>query len=235
MAGKSGPDIIENGLILCLDAANKTSYPGTGTTWKDLSGNNYNGTLTNGPTFSVSNMGSIVFDGVDDYATFGTPSLFAFGTGGFTINVWFSITSIITGTSGDWVTIFSKGNYSGGDFSTLCNRSSDHVNYRTLRFYIGGGSFDTILDSPSLIANKWYNYTLTRNSTTLSSYVFGVPVNSTTNNTNISSNNTLRLARQENDEYPLPGRISLFQVYNIGFSQFDVLQNYNAIKSRFGL
>ena len=62
-----GPRIVSNGLVLCLDAANKRSYPGTGTTWTDLSGNSNNGTLTNGPTFSAGNMGSILFDGTNDY------------------------------------------------------------------------------------------------------------------------------------------------------------------------
>ncbi len=58
--------IVTNGLVLCLDAADKKSYPGTGTVWTDRSGNGNHGTLTNGPTFSSENGGSIVFDGIDD-------------------------------------------------------------------------------------------------------------------------------------------------------------------------
>ena len=58
-----------NGLVLALDAANPKSYPGSGTTWTDLSGNGNTGTLTNGPTYSSANSGSIVFDGTDDYIT----------------------------------------------------------------------------------------------------------------------------------------------------------------------
>jgi len=58
--------IVTDGLVLNLDAGFTTSYPTTGTTWYDLSGNSNNGTLTNGPTFNSSNSGSIVFDGVDD-------------------------------------------------------------------------------------------------------------------------------------------------------------------------
>ena len=61
------PRIVTSGLVLALDAAERLSYPRTGTTWRDLSGNNNNGTLTNGPTFNAGNQGSIVFDGVDDY------------------------------------------------------------------------------------------------------------------------------------------------------------------------
>ena len=59
--------IITDGLVIALDAANTKSYPGSGTTWSDLSGNSNNGTLTNGPTFNSGNGGSIVFDGTNDY------------------------------------------------------------------------------------------------------------------------------------------------------------------------
>jgi hypothetical protein len=62
-----GPNIVTDGLVLALDAGSKKSYAGSGTTWKDLSGNGNNGTLVNGPTFNSANGGSIVFDGVDDY------------------------------------------------------------------------------------------------------------------------------------------------------------------------
>ena len=59
-------NIVTNGLVLFLDANNTNSYPGSGTSWYDLSGNGNTGTLTNGPTFSGENGGTIVFDGVDD-------------------------------------------------------------------------------------------------------------------------------------------------------------------------
>ena len=66
MAFGNGPRIVTNGLVLALDAADKNSYPGSGNTWFDVSGNNNHITLTNGPTFSNN---SIVFDGVDDFGT----------------------------------------------------------------------------------------------------------------------------------------------------------------------
>ena len=63
------PRIVTDGLVLCVDAANTKSYPGSGTTWTDISGKGHNGTLTNGPTFSSDNMGGIVFDGSNDAVT----------------------------------------------------------------------------------------------------------------------------------------------------------------------
>ena len=65
------PATVTNGLVLCLDAGNTKSYPGSGTAWTDLSGNGNTGTLTNGPTYSSANGGSIVFDGADDYVGVG--------------------------------------------------------------------------------------------------------------------------------------------------------------------
>lgn len=66
MAFNNGPRITTNGLMLCLDALDRNSYPGTGTTWFDVSGNGYNATLTNGPTWSSA--GYFTFDGSNDYA-----------------------------------------------------------------------------------------------------------------------------------------------------------------------
>lgn len=68
MSIAGGPDIVENGLVLCLDAGNTKSYPGSGTVWTDLSRTGNNAILTNGPTFSSVNGGRIVFDGSNDYA-----------------------------------------------------------------------------------------------------------------------------------------------------------------------
>jgi hypothetical protein len=64
---KGSNKIIRTGLKLFLDAGNTSSYGGSGTTWTDISGNGYNGTLINGPTYSSGNGGSIVFDGTNDY------------------------------------------------------------------------------------------------------------------------------------------------------------------------
>mgnify|MGYP000212112688 CR=1 FL=1 len=80
-----------SGLVLHLDAGNTSSYPGTGTTWTDLSGNGYNGTFTNGPIFSAANGGCIVFDGVNDYVAGG--NLGSFYSQG-TISYWMYSTAV---------------------------------------------------------------------------------------------------------------------------------------------
>jgi hypothetical protein len=68
MALAHSPSIVRNGLVLCLDAANPKSYPGSGTAWNDISNNGNNGALVNGPTYNSSDNGNIIFDGVNDYA-----------------------------------------------------------------------------------------------------------------------------------------------------------------------
>ena len=76
------PTIVTDGLVLCLDAADKRSYPGTGTTWTDRSGNNHHGPLTNGPAFTSDNGGILTFDGTDDYMQMTTSPTFK------SIEVW---------------------------------------------------------------------------------------------------------------------------------------------------
>ena len=93
MASSGGPDGISNGLVASYDAANKVSYPGSGTSWYDLSNNVYTGTLTNGPTFNGANGGSIVFDGVDDYVSVSSAQSLNPGTNSFTIDYWCKINS----------------------------------------------------------------------------------------------------------------------------------------------
>ena len=96
MSGVVGPrfGIVQDGLVLNLDASNTLSYPGSGTTWFDLTSNNNDGTLVNGPTFDSANGGSIVFDGINDYVSFTTPPSTNSGTEKSSINVW-----IKTGTN----------------------------------------------------------------------------------------------------------------------------------------
>ena len=116
MASAAGPNITTDGLVLHLDAANTNSYPGSGTTWTDISGKGHNGTLDNGPTFSSDNKGCIVLDGTNDYIS--TINLSSFTT--FTIQMWiFDSRS----ASGDMDILTYNGDsgsftFNGGNFRT---------------------------------------------------------------------------------------------------------------------
>jgi hypothetical protein len=84
----TGPNIVKNGLVLWLDAANTKSYPGSGTTWTDMSGNNNSGSLVNGPSYNNQFLGSVSFDGADDYMTIANITN---STSGFTWDFWINI------------------------------------------------------------------------------------------------------------------------------------------------
>jgi hypothetical protein len=86
MAFIHSPKLVTSGLIFCLDAANKVSYTGSGTSWYDLTNNINNGTLNNGPTFSTSGGGSILLDGIDDYISVENNSIL--NPSNVTVSIW---------------------------------------------------------------------------------------------------------------------------------------------------
>jgi len=119
-----GPQpIVTNGLVLALDAANQKSYVSGSTTWIDLSGNNNTGTLTNGPTYSPLNNGSIVFDGTNDLmltstvTNFKSIGMWLFLTGGG--SDWVYILDARTGMANSWITFFTLGNGIGSAWTGM--------------------------------------------------------------------------------------------------------------------
>lgn len=135
MASSIAPNIVTDGLVLYLDAANTKSYPGSGTTWTDIAAGN-NGTLNNGPTFNSSNSGNIVFDGSDDYAI--TPSI-SFRTISIWINTsnngggWRYLLDARPGMSSGWYTGFSGGGSIGSNWtSQYTNGVSTTVSFSNL-------------------------------------------------------------------------------------------------------
>ena len=117
------PRIVTDGLVLCLDAANARSYPGTGTTLTDRSTSGNNAILTNGPTFSSNNGGRIVFDGTDDEIQLS--SSISFSGSPASICVWCTKSGIIAAGSN-----YSEGYhiYIAGT-STFQNWGGSHVNF----------------------------------------------------------------------------------------------------------
>ena len=105
MGFATGPKIVTDGLVLALDAASPRSYPGTGTTWYDLTANSLDATLYNGVAYSTDNHGIMVFDGVDDYAQISSSPLTAINV--FTFELWFNRTDIAT-TTPPYDRIFQK-------------------------------------------------------------------------------------------------------------------------------
>ena len=223
------PKIVNDGLVLYLDANAPNSYSQyfTPTTWKDLSGNNNNGTLTNGPTFNSGNGGSIVFDGVNDYvsSSYSGPS-----TSDYTFSVWYNPLSTATTFP------LGRGRDGAGDgWSFLLG--SDFF-WRAGVVKTDGGTVGYVCSSPGIMYyNNWVYLTgVFVGSSTLSLYVNGVLSNSIA-----VAGSTLRTST---DGWVLGSitttlysnmRVASAQVYTKALSAQEVLQNYNATKNRFGL
>ena len=226
MASKGGPDIVENGLTLFLDASNIRSYPGSGTTWSDLSGNGNTGTLTNGPTFSAGNLGSIVFDGTNDYV--GSFPTQISGVGSKTICAFIYPTTTsragICGTrsvNGDgWVFTINR--------TTSGNLSYFHTNTVT-----------EIQVAAGIVTNTWTQVCVTYSttSTTIILYKNGYQVG-TSFTTAVPPASSAFNGVIGDEEYtfgvPFKGNMSSVQIYNRALTAVEILQNYNATKSRFG-
>ena len=219
-----------NGLVLALDAANTKSYPGSGTTWTDLSGKGNNGTLVNGPTYSSANGGSIVFDGVNDYVDCGnSDSLSAIGgTTNVTASAWVYYDAY--GGGGQTYSVITlKG---GNPWTWLLENPSN-----TFRFRItAGGSDVNVPDTSTHLLNTWYNVVGTYDGSNMKIYANGILKNTQAQSGTLATNSvTAKIGTFQGTNYNLTGKISNVQIYNRALSATEVLQNFNALKSRYGL
>jgi hypothetical protein len=224
------PRTVTDGLVLALDAANPKSYPGSGTIWTDLSGRGNTGTLTNGPTYSSENGGSIVFDGTNDYVytttQFTNPQTFSIGA-------WFK-TSI---ASGKKIIGFEDQQTGAGTVSY-----DRHIWIDTngkLNFGIYSGGFVTATSSLSYNDNNWHYVIATYGGegTTMRLYVDGASV-ATASAANAPAYNGYWLIGgilSWGVSGYFPGSISNVVVYNKGLTASEIQQNFNALRSRYGI
>jgi len=220
--------IVTNGLVLALDAAKKDSYPGSGTVWRDISGNGNNGTLTNGPTFNSNNGVSIVFDGVNDYVNLGNPSTLSLSTS-ITLSTWINSTTLFN--TQNFPPFIIKGvNVS---YMLFGNSSTNQVRIR-----IGGNIASNVVDSVATIsAGVWYNVVGTYDGNDMKIYINGTLDNQKVRVGTIptGSDNIFMGFNPSGESIRYNGRISNTSIYNRALSATEVLQNYNATKGRYGL
>jgi hypothetical protein len=221
-----------NGLVLCLDAGNTKSYPGSGTTWTDLSGRGNNGTLTNGPTYSSSNGGSIVFDGTNDYINF---SSYNFG------NEMTVFCFVRPESLNDIKSIFS--NSSGGATTNGIRLflNQFQTNDRSIRIELGNGTVGgTYVTSPNntITYDTWQQIAFTLSKTTAIGNVYhnGLSVGTgTLGVTNYTSNASFRFGQFTDSQFPYKGRLSNYLIYNRALTATEIQQNFNALRGRFGI
>jgi hypothetical protein len=231
MAVFGGPNVIDNGLVLSLDAGNVKSYPGSGTIWYDKSGGRNNGTLTNGPTFSG---GSIVFDKVDDYIEVANQIQFE-RTNSFTLSAWINTND----ANNNQIINNETSGYRGYQLAIDLNSKLFFFLRNTV-----GSNFMGIVCVNSFIPNIWTHVLCTYNGSSFASgatiYINGVQQQTeirgdSLTDTTISNETTWIGYRRPSTQGPFNGRISQVSIYNRALSAQEVLQNYNATKSRFNI
>lgn len=219
--------ISTNGLVLHLDAGNSSSYPGSGTTWTDTSGNGFNGTLTNGPTYSSSNGGFIGFDGSNDYVNVG--SISTNFSSGFSTTFFANFGASTQG----WERVMDFGTAQANN-NILVARNGNSDSF-TLELYNGsGGSLGQCSAASTVSNNAWAHYGVTIDGTNCKIYKNGVLVTSvsyTALPTNITrTSNYIGRSNWTGDGYFDSG-IGEISMYNRAISASEIWQNYKAESS----
>jgi hypothetical protein len=234
MAISGGPDIVEDGLVLHLDAADKNSYPGTGSTWYDLSGNDNHVTLYNSPSFVGDKYGAFYFDGTNDYGLFASDLL----TGNDTLASTVEITSYRTRTNAFEVMF-------GGGLPSASGNASNHTyfgfrNYDNALMYAYWGNDLDVSTATTNIA--WHHYVATQANTSTTygdrqSFIDGRRIGYQSLR-KISRNTYYAIGgflQNGNISYYFRGNIQSFKLYNRVLSDDEIIENYNATKGRYGL
>jgi hypothetical protein len=222
MGVSGGPNIIEDGLVLALDAADINSYIGSGTIWKDMVGNN-NVSLINGPTFSSTNGGGIIFDGTNDYALL--PNGILSGTGNFTINQFIKCNGGIGGAT--------FANYPAGTIEVFFGTRYIGLWLNNNSTYLGTSPWSTQLTE---FTTNNVMITAVRSGITTFFYINGILQKTGSSSSSIGGSATeFRIGTNTSGTEQYNGIIYTTQVYNRALSAAEILQNYNSQKSRFNL
>ncbi|MFM7065350.1 MAG: LamG-like jellyroll fold domain-containing protein [Gammaproteobacteria bacterium] len=213
-----------------MDAGNRRSYPGSGTTWTDLSGNGINGTLTNGPTFTSENGGAVVFDGVDDQVVGQTYTL---NISEKTLGGWVRLTTLPQGGGG----IINHQISSGFVFDGIVyNETSNGWGFGSEAYNRTGwsGVFETS-------TSAWVNMVATYQNLNYRMYRNGILIYTLTSfntyNYTTTSNFTMGLRHTSASMFSpyLIGNIAQASFYNRALTAAEVRQNFNATRGRYGI
>ena len=214
-----GPNIVTDGLVFAVDAGSERSYPGSGTTTTSLVGSN-TGTLSNGVAYSSGNGGSFDFDGVDDYID----TTFTIPAGDRSLEFWVYYNTLGSAGGGGYSLMGVQQNSGRYLYSGIQSNGSGYS-------YAGntGGAYGYTFS-----AATWYHIACVMDSGTARNYVNGVQENTRTYTSSVASTTEVMIGAV-NQQHEIDGLVPLTRVYNKALTAAEVLQNYNAQKSRFGL
>lgn len=232
MAFHYSPKIITNGLVLALDGANTKSNPGSGTTWYDLSGNGKDGSLVNGASFQTTNGGSVAFDGVNDRVNLYASNQLI-GNQYATLEAWIKSSDNGAGS----------GNY-GNFLGTRVGQNMSINRYATTNTAVfltdfTSGNLNAPIGSINVFDQNWHHIVGVNNFGICSLYVDGTleGTDSTKSGQNIDLNAEVMAIGNDtnNTSRTFYGEVAIARIYNRALTQPEVLQNYNATKTRFGI
>ena len=232
----SGANLISDGLVYSLDAANFRSYSGSGITSFGLVGG-FGGTFVNGTGFSSASSGSFVFDGTNDFLSLSDTNLLAFGTNSFSIDFWLYSTYVHSGGVLYRTILSSYDNYNGSFltyfFLGLFNNGSTLNNVVSFLNSASGNLMGSL--GANINVNEWTNVTFTRNENNLICYKNGVLVSTQASANDFSGTRNTRIGGGVEQVNTFQGSISSLVIYNRALSAKEVKQNYNATKRRYSL
>lgn len=217
--------IVRNGLVLHLDAANRKSYPGSGTVWNDLSGLGNNATLVNGVAYSSANVGILTLDGIDDWIDCGNASTFSpqYLTASIMINsISFSRRPHL----------FGRGNGGTGNFYMVVETNG------IFRFYNDTGTGWVVAATTTAFPlNTWTYVTCTHDGNFSNIYYNGIQQTSTARVGTLQNwqSNTLQIGNIVNYGSLINGTIGSATLYNRALSPIEIQQNFNAQRGRYGI
>ena len=235
MAFSFQPKVVSDGLIFCVDAGNTKSYPGSGTVWSDLSRTQVTGSLTNGPTFNTSNGGSIVFDGTNDNVVFS--NTLGNNISNITLEAWVILNRTNITTNVDH--IVSKGNSGDFQYALRVVNVNSNGSVSVLAWQADGNDYTYANSITPLNDGKWHHIIgVIQEGVSATLYVDGVSKQTRTTldgTWNKTGSGSFMIGGRADGANYLTGSVASVRVYNRALSATEVLQNYNALKGRFGL
>jgi hypothetical protein len=204
-----------------LDAANPRSYPGSGTSWTDLTGTNNNASLLNSPTYSSANNGYLIFNGSTQSGSISSMTNFPMGSSDRTLSAWVNFTTVPSYAY--FIAYGTSANQQGCLLGVISG---------TWGFTGFGVSYD-VKSSVTPVSGGWYHICSTYTAGTATIYLNAAQIQQSSVTLNTVSSWAYVAQRQGADYFP--GYLSSAQIYNVALTAAQVQQNFNALRGRYGI
>jgi hypothetical protein len=231
MALGHGPTVVTQGLVLALDAADRNSYPGSGTTWTDLSGRGNTGTLVNGVGYNSGNGGSLSFDGVNDQV-----QIINYNQSLYHLNCWIYLNSTITQSSSNGFFNYGSSLQPGVNFGSITGLVSDET--LTILYEYPAGTYRRTSITEN-ISSGWNCINFNWNGNSYDIYINSL---SKTTTFGVSAGHVpliyitnLIFGYGYSDSGRFTGNIAQVSIYNRALTASEIQQNFNALRGRFGI